>query len=945
MFKDERLKKEADPQKEAMQEDDIYAKAIAQDKEELVKSCWERASPAIRKFLGMKEALKAPEKPDDYWRNWDYHRHYLPFVPIGMYMWLSMKAHEMVNGSDYFNRGIILTICAAGILVGAQTYDAVTNSPVTGYIDNVILGIFCLEALSKMCMEGLRPWMYFIGPERYWNCFDITIVILSFPVMPSSGKGIALLRLVRLARLGKLIKKIPRLQMIVFGIVSGLSSISYIMLLLVLVLYLYGVMGFYLFAVNDPFHFGTVPNAMFTLFRMATLENWGDITFLNLLGCNLYPNVYVQPEDRNPDNTMFWCRGSGENYFLGALYFVSFIIIAALVMLSLFIGVVCMSMGESLEIMKREKELREQEAALEKGKAQMEALKKAASTSTKTGDGLSEKGYGGGDVSSGMSRRTRNFMAIGHHVQEAIEARRLRKESQAHREMEKRMARNLKIALGSESHENLENELMQDADGKQRSTITIIWIRISNWCDKVVNHPTFSNIMTGVIIIAGLLVGIQTEIAPDIRYNGNQEMKRVFAVTDRVILYAFTVELILKMASYELKPWRFYFSGWNLFDLIIVAASFVPSAGSSITFLRLLRVLRVLKLVKRLPQLYIIVQALFMGFGSIGWIGLVLMLVYYVYAIIGIIAFSQNDPWHYGSLHRAFLSLFRCSTLDNWSEQMYINQYGCDQFPDVYTQYPWECKNPSASGLVAVVYMVSFVIICAQVILNLFIGVIATAMDEANERQAQESLLDANTEYIAQEMGLSKERVEAFYEVFSILDLDNGGTIQEEELRIGLEAIGVDMPIDEIALKLDQTYYKLRDTYEILDFKESAKPDGVDQVGFIVFMSLTPLFKNGSAVGAVASGLQGKGKKKKNAKRPRFKGLVKRTWFMQKVHNFVTGGLKAQRILLENDAAIVIQEAMRGFLKRREAKREVEKRKEMMMRKQMNQSNNNQSSP
>jgi len=935
MFKD--VDKLGQPQNDEVQEDDIYAKALAEEKEKKVKSCWERASPAIRKALGMKEALKAPERPDDYWRNWDYHRHYLPFFPIGMYMWLAMKAHEMVIDSEYFNLGIIVTICFAGILVGAQTYESVAESPITDTIDNIILGIFCIEALAKVIMEGLRPWQYFIGPERYWNCFDITVVTLSFPILPSGGNGIALLRLVRLARLGKLIKKIPRLQMIVFGIVSGLNSISYIMLLLVLVLYLYGVMGFYLFAVNDAFHFGSVPKAMFTLFRMATLENWGDIVFLNLLGCNNYPNVLVPGEDRTPENRMFWCRGAGENYILGALYFVSFIIIAALVMLSLFIGVVCMSMGESLEIMKKEKELKEQEAALEKGKAQMEALKKTQSAK-ESEKGRSEKE--GEEVSSGVARRTRNFHMIGLAVQEAMEARRIRKESEAHKELEKRMARNLKMAMGEEAQENANSELMQDSNGHQYSLPARLWLKISYWAEKIVNNPTFSSFMTFVIIVAGLLVGIQTEINPDIRYNSNETLKGVLDVIEKIVLYAFTVELILKMASYELKPWRFYFSGWNLFDLIIVAASFIPSAGSSITFLRLLRVLRVLKLVKRLPQLYVIVQALFMGFDSIGWIGLVLMLIYYVYAIIGIIAFADNDPWHYGSLHAAFLSLFRCSTLDNWSEQMYINQYGCDVFLDVYLQYPWQCKNPRASGLVAVIYMLSFVILCAQVILNLFIGVIATAMEEANEAQSKESLLNANTLYIAEEMGLTEERVAAFYEVFGMLDLDNGGTIQEEELRIGLEAIGVEMPLDEIALKLDQTYYKLRDKYGILDFKESEKPDGVDQVGFIVFISLTPLFKNGSAVGAIASGLKGGGNKKKNV-RPRFKGIVKRTWFWQKVHNFTTGGLKTQRILLENDAAIVIQEAMKAFLQRREAKREVEKRKLLLSQKK----SNNQSSP
>ena len=163
------------------------------------------------------------------------------------------------------------------------------------------------KALLKILSEGLRPYMYFIGPEWRWNNFDFAIVFLSLPFMRAIfGGGYAqMLRLVRLARMGKLIRKIPPLQRIVRGIAGGMSSIGYILLLMFIVFYLYAIVGFYIFGESDPFHFGNVPNAMLILYRIATLENWTDIMYINLYGCEVYPNIYVQPEDFTPKNRSY----------------------------------------------------------------------------------------------------------------------------------------------------------------------------------------------------------------------------------------------------------------------------------------------------------------------------------------------------------------------------------------------------------------------------------------------------------------------------------------------------------------------------------------------------------------------------------------------------------------------------------------------------------------
>lgn len=42
----------------------------------------------------------------------------------------------------------------------------------------------------------------------------------------------------------------------------------------------------------------------------------------------------------------------------------------------------------------------------------------------------------------------------------------------------------------------------------------------------------------------------------------------------------------------------------------------------------------------------------------------------------GVILFGDNDPLHFGNLHNGMVTLFRVSTLDDWTDVAYIQIYG-----------------------------------------------------------------------------------------------------------------------------------------------------------------------------------------------------------------------------------------------------------------------------
>ena len=88
------------------------------------------------------------------------------------------------------------------------------------------------------------------------------------------------------------------------------------------------------------------------------------------------------------------------------------------------------------------------------------------------------------------------------------------------------------------------------------------------------------------------------------------------------------------------------------------------------------------------------------------------------------------------------------------------------------------------------IYFLIFVTIGALVLLTLFIGVVTTSMEEATEDMKASQEVEKTVVKITAEQNLSKEMIQMYRVVFAELDLDDGGTIEEQELMIGLKSTG-----------------------------------------------------------------------------------------------------------------------------------------------------------
>ena len=220
--------------------------------------------------------------------------------------------------------------------------------------------------------------------------------------------------------------------------------------------------------------------------------------------------------------------------------------------------------------------------------------------------------------------------------------------------------------------------------------------RLGAW----VESPRVQAVVVGVILINALILGLETD--PGVMAVAGGWLK----LADRICLAVFLVELAAKLAAHGRAFWR---SGWNIFDFLVVGVALVPGAGPW-AVLRSLRVLRVLRLLTALPQLRRVVAAFVHSIPGLSGVMAVMAIFFFTMGVLATNLFGRSFPDWFGSLGASLYSLFQIMTLESWSMGI---------VRPVMEVYPW-----------AWAFFVPFIIIATFTILNLFIGIIVSTMQE-----------------------------------------------------------------------------------------------------------------------------------------------------------------------------------------------------------------------
>jgi voltage-gated sodium channel len=223
---------------------------------------------------------------------------------------------------------------------------------------------------------------------------------------------------------------------------------------------------------------------------------------------------------------------------------------------------------------------------------------------------------------------------------------------------------------------------------------------------RVVEAEWFQNAIIIVIVLNAIVIGLQTSETAMVSAGG------LLQVLDRIAVAIFVLEILAKLYVYR---WRFFASGWNLFDFVIVAAALVP-AGREVAVLRALRILRALRLISAVPKMRQVVQGLLSAIPAMGTVILLLSLIFYVSAVMATILFGASFPDWFGNIGRSLYSLFQIMTLESWS--MGIVRPVMEAYP-----YAWA-------------FFVPFILVTSFTVLNLFIAIIVNAMQEAHDDDA-----------------------------------------------------------------------------------------------------------------------------------------------------------------------------------------------------------------
>lgn len=233
----------------------------------------------------------------------------------------------------------------------------------------------------------------------------------------------------------------------------------------------------------------------------------------------------------------------------------------------------------------------------------------------------------------------------------------------------------------------------------------------AGWRDRLVafvEAPVFVNVITGLILLNAVTLGLETY---PVR---SAFITAIIPVLDAVIVSVFVVELILKMIAYG--P-RFFKSGWNWFDLIIVSISLFPDAGA-FTVLRAMRILRVFRLFSVMPDMRKVVEALMKAVPGMGAILAVLALMFYVSAVMATKLFGATQPM-FETLGASAFTLFQVMTLEGWAMEV--------------------ARPTMADHPFAWLFFLVFIVLTSFAVLNMFIAVIVDSLqskhfDEEEER-------------------------------------------------------------------------------------------------------------------------------------------------------------------------------------------------------------------
>ena len=227
-----------------------------------------------------------------------------------------------------------------------------------------------------------------------------------------------------------------------------------------------------------------------------------------------------------------------------------------------------------------------------------------------------------------------------------------------------------------------------------------------------------SNWMHGFIITLvlcnGVVLGLRTEAS------AAAHMGALLTFVDNLTIGILVVEVLTR---FLVTGTRFFKRGWNIFDAVILSVS-VYAIVYDIQVLEALRIMLLFRIIELIPTMKHVVEAIKRAVEGLTNAVILLLVVFYTFSVAATHLFGAIADEQFGNVGRAMFTLFQVMAFDNLG----------DIIRPLMAKEPW-----------AWAFFVVFLILTAFSILNLFIGIIVQAMQDASNalgRHKKESAPD-----------------------------------------------------------------------------------------------------------------------------------------------------------------------------------------------------------
>ncbi|MCU0439496.1 MAG: ion transporter [Raineya sp.] len=279
----------------------------------------------------------------------------------------SQKLQNIVESKFFIRLTSIMIICCS-IVLGIET-SFPAHLSVFQVIDAIFTAYFAIEIIIRILAEpntlqffklfhlekhkGKIATIHF-EEKGFWNWFDFLITgfsifslvvhVFEHPEFLVVGRLFRVLRILRLLEVSQELKEVER------KIVSIIPTVFSFALLLGILIYIYSIIGIYLFSHHkyENADFSSLGSSFLSLFQLMTLEGWVDM--------------------------MYQASSHYENSWFIKGYFISFVILTVIISFNVFVAVLTSQVQEKINaenILEEKKILKNMENSLKENNQEL----------------------------------------------------------------------------------------------------------------------------------------------------------------------------------------------------------------------------------------------------------------------------------------------------------------------------------------------------------------------------------------------------------------------------------------------------------------------------------------------------------------------------------------------------------------------------------------------